>query len=68
MMIFLEATDPEYLDRIHDCPFVQSKIVPQAVEKDGKTISEHYALKEKKEWFVLGVVPHHQWKGQITSL
>ena len=49
MMMFLEAADYDYLDRIHDGPYVPTKLVPQ-VNTDGKTVPEHYVIKDKAEW------------------
>ena len=49
MMMFLEAADFDYLDRIHDGPYVPTKLVPQIIT-DGKTIPEHYVVKDKAEW------------------
>ena len=48
MMMFLEATDFDYLDRIHDGPYVPTKLVPQIIT-DGKTVPEHYVVKDKAE-------------------
>lgn len=43
--MFLEVTDPEYLDMIYDGPFVPSKLVLEAPGVPG-----HYILKDKKDW------------------
>ena len=47
--MFLEATDPDFLDRIHDGPHEPKKLVPAAVV-DGTTVPEHYVAKDKFEW------------------
>ena len=47
--MFLEATDPDYIDRINDGPHEPRKLVPSAVV-DGVTIPEHYVAKDKFEW------------------
>lgn len=44
MAMFLEATDPEYLDMIYDGPFVPSKPVPET-----PGIPKYYIPKEKKD-------------------
>ena len=49
MLMFLEATDPDFLDRINDGPHEPKKLVPAAVV-DGITIPEHYVAKDKFEW------------------
>ena len=49
MLMFLEATDPDILDRIHDGPHEPKKLVPTAVV-DGTTVHEHYVAKDKFEW------------------
>ena len=49
MLMFLEATDPDFLDRINDSPHEPKKLVPAAVV-DGVTILEHYVAKDKFEW------------------
>ena len=49
MLIFLEATDPDYIDRINDGPHEPRKLVPAAVV-DGITVPEHYVAKDKFEW------------------
>ena len=49
MMMYLEAADFDYLDGFHDGPYVPTKLVPQIVT-DGKTIPEHYVVKDKAEW------------------
>ena len=49
MLMFLEATDPDFLDRIHDGPHEPKKFVPTAVV-DGTTVPEHYVAKDKFEW------------------
>ena len=45
MLMYLEATDPDYLDVINDGPFMPIKLVPAT-----HTAAEHYQLKEKTEW------------------
>ena len=47
--MFLEATDPDFIDRINDGPHEPKKLVPAAVV-DGITIPEHYVEKDKFEW------------------
>ena len=49
MLMFLEATDPDYIDRINDGPHEPIKLVPAAVV-DGVTIPEYYVAKDKLEW------------------
>ena len=49
MLMFLEATDPDYIDRINDGPHEPRKLVPATVV-DGVTIPEHYVAKDKYEW------------------
>ena len=49
MLMFLEATDPDYIDRINDGPHEPRKLVPSAVV-DGVEIPEHYVAKDKFEW------------------
>ena len=49
MLMILEATDPDYIDRIDDGPHEPRKLVPVAVV-DGITIPEHYVAKDKFEW------------------
>ena len=49
MLMFLEATDPDFLDRIHDGPHEPKKLVPAAIV-DGTTVPEHYVAKDKFEW------------------
>ena len=44
-MMFLEATDPDYIDRINDGPHQPRKLVPSAVV-DGVEIPEHYVAKK----------------------
>ena len=45
----LEATDPDFIDRINDGPHEPRKLVPAAVV-DGITVPEHYVAKDKFEW------------------
>ena len=47
--MFLEATDPDFLDRIYDGPHEPKKLVPAAVV-DGTTFPEHYVARDKFEW------------------
>ena len=47
--MFLEANDPEFLDRINDGPHEPKKLVLAAVV-DGITVPEHYVAKDKFEW------------------
>lgn len=49
MLMFLEATDPDYIDRINEGQYKPTKLVPQTTV-EGSVIPEHYALKDKKEW------------------
>ena len=49
MLMFLEATNPDYIDRINDGPHEPRKLVPSAVV-DGVEIPEHYVAKDKFEW------------------
>ena len=51
MLHHLEATDPDYLDRIRDGPFVPTKLYPQTTGADGKVIKEYTGEKPKSEWF-----------------
>ena len=39
------ASDPDYIDRINDGPYLPRKIVPQTA-----TEPEHFIIKEKSEW------------------
>ena len=45
MLMYLEASDPDYIDRINDRPYLPRKIVPQTATKP-----EHFIIKEKSEW------------------
>ena len=45
MLMYLEASDPDYIDRINDGPYLPRKIVPQTA-----TEPEHFIIKEKSEW------------------
>ena len=45
MLMYLEASDPDYIDRINDGPYLPKKIVPQTA-----TEPEHFIIKEKSEW------------------
>ena len=49
MLMFQEATNPDFLDRIHDGPHEPKKLVPAAVV-DGITVPEHYVAKDIFEW------------------
>ena len=44
MIMFLEATDPEYLDRINDGPHMPTKLSPVVAGQEQKTVP-----KEKKD-------------------
>ena len=43
--MYLEASDPDYIDRVNDGPYLSKKIVPQT-----PTEPEHFVIKEKSEW------------------
>ena len=43
--MYLEASDPDYVDRVNDGPYLPKKIVPQTPTKH-----EHFVIKEKSEW------------------
>ena len=45
MLMYLEASDPDYVDRVNDGPYLPKKIVPQT-----PTEPEHFVIKEKSEW------------------
>ena len=45
MLMYLEASDPDYIDRINDGPYLPRKIVPQTA-----TEPEQFIIKEKTEW------------------
>ena len=45
MLMYLEASDPDYIDRINDGPYLPRKIVPQIA-----TEPEQFIIKEKSEW------------------
>ena len=49
MLMFPEAIDPDYIDRINDGPHEPRKLVPESVV-DGVTVPEHYVAKDKFEW------------------
>ena len=49
MMHHLEATNPDYLDRINDGLYVPSKLVV-ALTIDEKVVEEHLEDKPKAEW------------------
>ena len=48
-MMFLEATDCDYLDIIHDGPYVPRKLIPTTLV-DGVNQPEYYAVKDKSKW------------------
>ncbi|KAK1368041.1 hypothetical protein POM88_034133 [Heracleum sosnowskyi] len=45
MLMYLEAMDPDYLDRIRDGPYIPTKFVERT-----DTVPEHYVVKTKSEW------------------
>ncbi|KAK1394100.1 hypothetical protein POM88_013156 [Heracleum sosnowskyi] len=45
MLMYLEAMDPNYLDRIHDGPYIPTRIIEWT-----ETVPEHYVVKAKSEW------------------
>lgn len=45
MLMYLEATDHDYLDRIYDGPYIPKKLVGQT-----ETVPKHYIQKTKSEW------------------
>ena len=45
MLMYLEASDPDYIDMINDGPYLPRKIVPQTA-----TEPEQFIIKEKSEW------------------
>ncbi|KAK1358784.1 hypothetical protein POM88_043258 [Heracleum sosnowskyi] len=45
MLMYLEAMDPDYLDRILDGPYIPTKFVERT-----DTVPEHYVVKGKSEW------------------
>ena len=45
MLMYLEASDPDYIDRINEGPYLPRKIVPQI-----ETEPEQFIIKEKSEW------------------
>ncbi|KAK1374041.1 hypothetical protein POM88_030234 [Heracleum sosnowskyi] len=45
MLMYLEAMDPDYLDRIHNGPYVPTRFVERT-----DTVPEHYVVKAKSEW------------------
>ncbi|KAK1361436.1 hypothetical protein POM88_045910 [Heracleum sosnowskyi] len=45
MLMYLEAMDPDYLDRIRDGPYIPTKFVERT-----DTVPEHYVVKAKAEW------------------
>ena len=49
MMMFLEATDCDYLDRIRDGPYVSEKLVTTTIV-DGEDQTGGYVIKKNSEW------------------
>ena len=45
MLMYLEATDPSYLDRINEGPYIPKRLVSQT-----ETVPEHYVPKVKSEY------------------
>ena len=45
MLMYLETSDPDYIDRINYGPYLSRKIVPKTT-----TEPEHIIIKEKSEW------------------
>ena len=45
MLMYLEVSDPDYIDRINEGPYLPRKIVPQT-----ETEPEQFIIKEKSEW------------------
>ncbi|KAK1369394.1 hypothetical protein POM88_035486 [Heracleum sosnowskyi] len=45
MLMYLEAMDPDYLDRIRDGPYVPTRIIERT-----DTVPEHYVVKAKSDW------------------
>ncbi|KAK1369636.1 hypothetical protein POM88_035728 [Heracleum sosnowskyi] len=45
MLMYLEAMDLDYLDRIRDGPYIPTKFVERT-----DTVPEHYVVKAKSEW------------------
>ncbi|KAK1373223.1 hypothetical protein POM88_029416 [Heracleum sosnowskyi] len=45
MLMYLEAMDPDNLDRIRDGPYIPTKFVERT-----DTVPEHYVVKAKSEW------------------
>ena len=45
MLMYLEASDPNYVDRVNDGPYLPKKIVPQT-----STEPEHFVIEKKSEW------------------
>ncbi|KAK1394101.1 hypothetical protein POM88_013157 [Heracleum sosnowskyi] len=45
MLMYLEAMDPDYLDRIRDGPYIPTRIIERT-----ETVPEHYVVKAKSEW------------------
>ena len=50
MLMFLEATDPDYIDRINDGPTRAKKACSSNGLLMEVTIPEHYVAKDKFEW------------------
>ena len=49
MMMFLEVIDYDYLDKIHDGPYIPRKLIPTTLV-NGINQPEYYAVKEKPKW------------------
>ena len=45
MLMYLEASDPHYIEKINDGPYLPRKIVPRIA-----TEPEHFIFKKKSEW------------------
>ncbi|KAK1378454.1 hypothetical protein POM88_025198 [Heracleum sosnowskyi] len=44
-LMYLEAMDPDYLDRIRDEPYIPTRLVERT-----ETVLEHYVVKAKSDW------------------
>ena len=49
MMMFLGATNYDYLDIIHDGPLIARKLIPSTIVEEVNQL-EHYALKDMSDW------------------